>query len=248
MSIFNRIKSSLSPKSESETPEVYTNKSHYTNFLWHNPNTNIGKETYHVDANLRKSQPLSSLSNDERMALVNYSAGSTGMNHHLETSAKEGKEPDPIHGRISLSHLDKAVSKFKLPKMTIFSGVAGNPNSKAKEGILKKHSLISTSIDPKVAHDFSAPSGDKHILRIHVPEGHPGFYFGNDINRSSKPEEHELLLPRNTTLKIHPKPTLFTHGSPDSTKHVWDAHIVPHGENPDTWQPPKIETPKFYRG
>ena len=231
-------------------PIEYTNKKHYQNFLYHNANEHLGPDIWDVDSRLRKKQPFTELHGNEKGALHSYSIGSSNLADNLIDAHKKGVEPKQQVGYVHLPSLDAATHKFQLPKMTVFSGVKFDPRklTQNSNGLFHSPANISSSIDPKVADEFSSTLGNSHILRIHVPEGHHGLYLGNDLNRSSMPAEHELLLPRGMFLKVNHNPTVFTHNSPAVTKHVWDAHIVPRGSDPREWKPPHIEHRDFKRG
>lgn len=228
----------------------YANKGHFTNFIYHNANEHLGREIWDVDKYLRSKQPWDKLHDNEKNALVKYSMGSSDVADELINAHKSKLEPKGMIGNMHLASLDAATHKFELPKMTTFSGVKFHPGelTKNSNGVFHSPALISSSIDPDVANMFSKTLGESHILRIHVPEGHHGLYFGNDLNRSSMPSEHELLLPRGAYFKVNPTPTSFTHNSPTVTKHLWDAHIVPKGRDPRQWEPPAIKHRDFTKG
>jgi hypothetical protein len=66
------------------------------------------------------------------------------------------------------------------------------------------------------------------VLHIHLKKGQRGLYVGE---HSAVGNEHEYLLPRHTTLKVHPTPTILPPGSHFSNMepiHVWHAHVVPN--------------------
>jgi len=243
MSFLDRFKST-------PTPIQYTAKKHYTNFLYHNANDHIGKEIWDVDKKLREHHPFGQLHANERGALQSYSIGSSALSDELLQSHKANREPKQKVGYVHLPSLDNATTKFTVPKMTVFSGVKFDPGATTKHsnGIMYSPSFISSSIDPSVADEFAATTGNAHIMRIHLHEGHPGLYLGNDLNRSAMPSEHELLLPRGIHFKINPTPTVFSHNSPTATKHVWDAHVIPKGVDIHTWQPPKTPSRDFTKG
>jgi hypothetical protein len=69
----------------------------------------------------------------------------------------------------------------------------------------------------------------KHMLTIHVPAGSHGFYADP---YSKHDGEHEVILPRNSKILIHPKPRLLR-GRGDSVQAVnWRGHLVHDGFKP----------------
>jgi hypothetical protein len=83
-------------------------------------------------------------------------------------------------------------------------------------------------------------NSQSHILHIHVKPEHKGLYLGKHTMYEG---EHEFLLPRNTILQIHKKPTVYTKKSVfrDETgkvvghhvhrTHMWHADIVGHDDD-----------------
>jgi hypothetical protein len=104
--------------------------------------------------------------------------------------------------------------------------------------LVQKYGNINTFVPPHPEQNKNLWSSDFDYA----------FDVGNDLNRSSSPSEHELLLPRNMFLKVHPEPTMFTHNSPAVTHHVWDAHVVPREQEPRGWTPPQISHRDFTKG
>ena len=158
------------------------------------------------------------------------------------------------HGHKHIRGLDKALAHNKTKKpMTVFAGVGFHPGAMAakhKEGHIHMPSYTSSSIHPGVAADFAKPlvkgtsgsggesykrynpshdkkkeGADHHIMRMNLPKGHPGSYIAH---HSWAPEEHEFLLPRKQTMKVHPTPTVteFKHGKITHRMHVWDVTPV----------------------
>jgi hypothetical protein len=101
---------------------------------------------------------------------------------------------------------------------------------------IKSAAFLSTSIDKDRAMKFagthlSTQKGPinynydrkeddpgRHLLHIHLKPGQKGAYMGDNSRHEL---EKEFLIPRNTTLKVHPEPTVLHNG----TK-VWHAHVV----------------------
>jgi hypothetical protein len=108
--------------------------------------------------------------------------------------------------------------------------------AKDPEGKLHLPAYTSTSTSKATALNFATDHPDSkgkrhnHILHIHLKPGQKGHYIGDQGYHGN---EYEFLLPRNTTLKVHPKPQSFPAGSHhlnDYPVHVWHAHVVPNEE------------------
>ena len=181
---------------------------------------------------------------DYRLIVPNYTNGSTDLNEHLYNRYKQGKPHDPVVQGINVASLDHLIGMHKTPHaMTVYTGPYFNPADHAgKETTLP--AFTSTSLTPHVAKDFGKwdnkrfankdPESHRHVLRIHLPEGHPHLFASN---RSVYQGQGELILPRQTKIQIAEKPSHIVRGNfnehftdtPDVYNHVvhfWDAHIV----------------------
>ena len=131
--------------------------------------------------------------------------------------------------------LDAALSHHKTPhKLAVYSGTANDPRRHMnEEGIVHHPAYLSTSLDPAIARGFASSNREyrleenelhTHLLKIHVPKGHPGAYVAHIKNHGEK----EFILPRGTKLK-HIK-TDTEQYSPGSTKkffkHVHHMKVV----------------------
>jgi hypothetical protein len=92
---------------------------------------------------------------------------------------------------------------------------------------------MSTSIDKKTAAGFSRTNlhntpqqvsdnmeegrPKAHILHLHLKAGQRGMYMGAYGDCGN---EHEFILPRDSTIKVHHEPTILHNGI-----HVWHGHI-----------------------
>lgn len=225
-------------------------------FINKNHNDHLGKSINDVHHALHEIQgsafkPHSpKLEPHELKALQSYTEESNHINTGLiysggNVAKAEAKHADNTGEHVNLTHLDSGIAKHTLPKMTLHSGVNFNPGeiSKKTKGVFKTSAYTSTSTNPGDAQFFARPQykdgdeWDRHILNIHVPQGHAGIYLGNrkDGSRMTGTDEHEVLLPRNLTYKIASKPKVVKDGVDNI--HIWDAHIVPHGVDPHKWEP-----------
>lgn len=75
----------------------------------------------------------------------------------------------------------------------------------------------STSLDKNTAQGFAGTGEGTHIIHVHMKKGQHGLYMGKNSHHDC---EKEMILPRDTKLKIHPKPSRLSNGT-----HVWHAHI-----------------------
>lgn len=94
----------------------------------------------------------------------------------------------------------------------------------------KLHSpaFLSTSTSKEISRGFGNSTYDektqtyhRHMLRIHLPKGHPSITAGDMSNCAG---EHEIILARHTTLQVAKKPKIVRRGSEHI--HVYDAHPV----------------------
>lgn len=170
--------------------------------------------------------------------LFKYSTNSADLNryHINKASGQALSHQESEHEKYTSSrheehtkHLDKALKKSKLKHdLHVYHGLKGwHPGDEARKGNghIRLPSYTSTSIDKSIAANFANTAdhrGEKHILHIHMKKGQHGHYLGSHSDFSN---EKEMLLPRGTILKVHPKST--KHGS----VRVWHAtvHHQDHG-------------------
>lgn len=165
-------------------------------------------------------------------SVSNYTDGSHELNSHLYESHISNTPHDPVVQELVVKHLDDLIQQHRTPhSMTVYTGPHFNPADHAgKETILP--AFTSTSLSPHVAKDFGMGS---HILRIHLPGGHPHLFMDHE---STFQGQAELVLPRNMKLRIADTPSHTVSGvfndhfedrNPNrlqSTIHFWDAHVV----------------------
>lgn len=178
----------------------------------------------HVHEYTHFSQPI----NHE---LISRATGTpTSMSHKDDDDAYQTKYRDErrekhntiVHG------IDSAIKHSKLPHdIHVYHGTDQfNPGAEAAkhpEGHIKLPPYISTSISKNTAIKFAnadhpnKPDVGSHVIHIHMKKSQHGLYTGDN---SKFPKEREMILPRNQTLKIHPKPTKLNNGT-----HVWHATV-----------------------
>jgi hypothetical protein len=150
---------------------------------------------------------------------------------HNAYDSDTDKEYKNENAQIHKEHVDSLDSSFHHPNavlkhdLHVFHGTNKfNPGEEAKKGggRITLPTYTSTSIDPKIAHEFSGSSDDSHIIHINLKKGQRAHYLGS---HSSFDNEREVMLPRNSTIQIHPTPTI-THNGDGTKTHIWHGHIV----------------------
>ena len=170
--------------------------------------------------NLERTAPLNK---DEVKHLHAYTANSS-VNHDLVDAHHNGTSVPAKHAE-AIKHLDSATRRPIGKEVHLYSGLGFNPGeTRDTEGHVHLPAYTSTTHDAKTALRFARPlntGGDSHVLHIHAQPSDKGV---NVENITDNEEEHETVLPRNTRIKIHPKPTVYRHEG--GLLHVWHARIV----------------------
>lgn len=190
------------------------NENGYDDSQWiehHDENKHIGGTHREQSANLHASQS----NNELGKHLAAYSRWSSDVNKSLLSAHQKGREhpntfTDDLHS-YHLPTLDKELDEHKLTHpLNVYSGVGFNPQHLAAEhpeGHIHLPAYTSTSIDKDIAREFASsalkPSEGKHIIHMQLPKGHAGKYIGKNSENS---HESEFVVPRNTTIKVHPNP------------------------------------------
>lgn len=169
-----------------------------------------------------------------------YAMSSAEMNGTLHTlhggTAKPVSDSTINNNKKHIKDLDDVLNKSKIHADThVFTGLPHSPekhfkemNAKKGESITIHHpAYLSTTTDYDTAKFFAsrpgtnkAGTGEKHVLKIHLPQGTKG---GSIKHLASFPEENEVLLHRGHNIEIHPHPTIDKDGT-----HVWHAKVVSH--------------------
>lgn len=161
-----------------------------------------------------------------------YTDGSYELNSHLYESHVNNIPHDSVVQDINVRHLDNLIAQHHtLHPMTVYTGPHFNPQEYAGQRV-QLPAFTSTSLTPHVAKDFGLGG---HILRIHLPAGHPHLFMDHE---SVFQGQSELVLPRNMKLRIAQQPSHIVSGvfndhfedrNPNqhkSTIRFWDAHVV----------------------
>jgi hypothetical protein len=194
---------------------------------------NLTHEDFHKNEHAPSLYKYSKQSWETNKELLNKATGQpslpslTPSQYDSESSKEYKKENAQIHDE----HVKSLDASFHHPNAVlkhdvhVFHGTNKfNPGEEAKKGSgrITMPGYTSTSIDPKTAHDFAGTSDDSHIIHIHLKKGQRAHYLGSHSNYDN---EKEMMLPRNTTLQIHPTPTV-THNGDGTKTHVWHGHVV----------------------
>jgi hypothetical protein len=170
-------------------------------------------------------------------AIKNYTDDSYNLNRYLHRKHNDETTQDryPEH-ELHAKMMDKAVTTHKAPEdFHVYSGLRKSPeHNLPKDGNVHLPAYTSTSLSKSTARQFARGDADskhanntvastsfppKHILHIHIPEGHHGAYVDH---HSENQGEEEYILPRDTKLHIHHTPEY------DKKHHsmIWHAHPI----------------------
>jgi hypothetical protein len=194
--------------------------------------TKIPVQILHFSDNLLESED----------ALDSYSGKSFGLNasllalHHLGMSI-----PETINPKLNLkkwtSHnipeLDEAVNKPLGEERIVYSGSGFDPRQEIiqkgkNKGLLHLPAYTSTSLSKEIAKNYirsnhyaiGQESGLDHMFRIHLRATDNGAMISNSAE--------ELVLPRNTTLRIHKSEM-----DPDGKNLMIHYATIEHGIDPE---------------
>jgi hypothetical protein len=150
-------------------------------------------------------------------SISGYVGGSRSLNNYIWD--KHNKTPHHLtlfskwtNGENHIKDLDNTMNLHKTPHdLTLFSGTRHDPRELKNEHDIVHHpAYLSTSLSDHIAKDFSNKNGPhdfeknirhNHMLKIHVPKGHPSIYAGSLPGSRLAEKEREVILPRGTNLK-----------------------------------------------
>jgi hypothetical protein len=208
---------------------------------WHKEDNDKG-DIDALGARMHKSQNTGAAdeTNPDHNAIASYTDESEGLNKHLFKSHLAGT---PVTKKLNL---DTALEKHKAPEdFHAYSGTGFNPGaiaSKHPDNILHLPAFTSTSLHKETATNFSRSTGEvagvshHHIIDFHMKAGQKGMYVGRDHNHedheqlSQTPHEREFLMPRNSTVNIHPVPKIIHDHENNRQYHIWSAHVMENNE------------------
>lgn len=157
--------------------------------------------------------------------LIQHASGQDPFRHedHHTEHDKEWTDSQKLKHEHHVAGLDNALKHSKLEHdVHVYHGTyrwhPGEEAAKNSQNKVKLPAYTSTSIEKEKARGFAGRGDSSHVLHIHMKKGQHGMYVGS---HSDFAHEREMILPRNTTLKIHPHPTKLSDGT-----HVWHAHVT----------------------
>ena len=205
--------------------EAHHVEDQYNAWKAHNDNHHLGNNADEVSDKLKeKSKPFENP--EEKHEVKQYTADSSDTNHALISHHLRG-EPIADYLHKSIRRLDTATNHPIGHHVHLYSGIGFNP----AEHLVGEHHIhlpayTSMTHDKRVASDFAdyRASGDqktRHILHVHMRPEDKGLHVSHASTFST---EHETILPRRTTLKVHPEPEII-HLHNGHKLHIWHAHI-----------------------
>lgn len=192
---------------------------------------------------------------EDKHNIRKYTDISSHVNKHLYDHHGLG----PGRHEQYIKSFDKTLHKHQTPHdIHVYTGVhpehhlakIGHKQGANEDNHIKvvHHGYTSATIHHGVAKSFARATNEvstdneqhhheehhRHVIKIHVPKGHPGAYVEH---HTMNPYEHEFILPRGTKLHVHPNPetvTKRTRTKSESGKlytsavhyHTWSAKIA----------------------
>jgi len=213
--------------------EELEHKKDVEGWIGHNQNKHLGNSSSDISKtlvhHLTKNHPLN---HHEQHHAKEYTSSSADLNSNLIAAhkSKHDKYPHKIDSYYhqSIHHLDSATKRPIGHHIHLYSGLGFNPaHMKNKNGHVHLPAYTSMTHDKFKAHGFSIDksykheNGDRHILHLHMKKNDKGLHVSHF---SHYHDEHETILPRNTKIKIHKKPTVYHEYG--RKVHVWHAHVI----------------------
>ena len=221
-------------KHVSKLKEETEDKDHIKTWTDHNENKHLGHSSEDISKTLvdhvKKNHDL----NKKQIDRVNlYSNNSKSLSYEL-IKAHKNKSDLTDYNKTVTHHLDSATNKPIGHETHLYSGLGFNPAKMTNEnGHVHLPAYMSLTHDKTIAHKFALKphedavtakekkeTHDIHILHLHMKESDKGLHISH-LSEFSK--EHETILPRNTTIKVHHEPTVYYHEG--RKVHIWHAKI-----------------------
>lgn len=239
-----KLKESKIPEHESLYDRDSEGNEHIRDFVRRNHNTHLGSDLFDVHQTLNPTREhfeknehhpslkkYSKASWETNKELINKATGKPSLHTPDKYDSDSEKEYKKENAQIHDEHVKSLDASFHHPHavlqhdLHVFHGTNKfNPGEEAKKGSgrITLPTYTSTSIDPKIASDFAGENEDSHIIHLHLKKGQRAHYLGT---HSSFENEKEVMLPRNSTIQIHPTPTV-THNGNGTKTHIWHGHVV----------------------
>ena len=208
-----------------------------------NDNSHLGDSSQDISDKLHeKTAKNDDISSTTANYINDYTRDSSELNHDLVACHRQHVDPkldaDMSNRRGTITHLDKATKHPIGHETHLYSGIGFDPRehltpSDKGHALLHLPAYTSTTHDKRTAAGFSTPvNSERHILHIHAKPTDHGAHVSP---WSHFPQEHETILPRHTTLRVHPTPDTYEGPTVRTgrTVHVWHATIhSQHNPNP----------------
>lgn len=125
-------------------------------------------------------------------------------NQHIENKTQQPNFVYPDGHTVDLNHLNYQISRNHIREpLVTFSGVSFNPYTKIENNKIFLPAFTSSSLHHEIAVQYAKPiNGVKHVIAIHHKQFDPALYVGIPRYRLSNFREHEVIIPKETTL-IH---------------------------------------------
>lgn len=205
------------------------NESTLDDWIGKNDNDHIGSNVKEQAEQLHNQHQLD---DEDKTNIKRYTSGSNVLNRKLYYNSIGNSDIEENIDGHDIPKLDKSINRNIGTNLSSYSGLRFDPTkdfNRAKRmnnGIVKLPAYTSTSIDKNIAHRYAEPTGfskTRHIIHFHLDNDDNGTFVGN---HSAHPGESELLLPRNTRIKLLHEEELDDDG-PVKTK-IW--HVQVHKE------------------
>ena len=201
----------------------------YTSHKWvdHNDNQHLGHDDNEISEKLKEKTKKFD-SPEQKEAVRGYTIGSSDVNSALIEHHKDPTSPIWNRHHDNIKHLDIATNHPIGHHVSLYSGLGFNPGQHiVGENHIHLPAYTSMTHNKHVAKTFAQrksynfPNRDSHILHLHMRPEDKGIHIPHV---SEYDTEHETILPRRTTIKIHPEPEIY-HDSEGRKVHIWHAHI-----------------------
>lgn len=133
--------------------------------------------------------------------------GSKMINNFLYQNHKENKVPPqhfiyPDGHKLDLNNLNYQISRNHIQEpLVTFSGLSFDPSTKIENNKVFLPAFTSSSLHHEIAVQYAKPiNGIKHVFAIHHKQFAPALYVGIPRYRLSNYREHEVIIPKETTL------------------------------------------------
>ena len=202
---------------------------------------------YHQDLHESLKKHYKNIDPENHPSLREYQDGSSfTFNRNLWNVHNGVKSDISKITKIYAPSMQKELLSHKTPHdLHVWSGTPVDPRQiKDKNNIVHHPAFLSTSLREGIGNRFAnrratyRSIGDRgktvarnHIMKIHIPEGHPGYYMGNHDSEGFGKVEKEFILPAGTNLKHVKTETFMKKNKDDYRTDIYNVHhmeVMPH--------------------